>query len=250
VGGTELLQEPSAPSEQEVEAETPTDVKEEPTTDDMPVLCCTSRISHPPARYRVRVGESAKLTHTPEDETALTITMESLPESFKDTMNWPDVHLWMTTMIEEINSITKHKVWKCVKRPTDKNVVKCRWVYTYKRGPDSEITRYKARLVAKGFSQRPGINYREISSPVATSNAYCVLFSIVASEDLKLLQLDIKTVFLHGVLDKEIYMEQPEGFDKDGECIWQLIKALYRLKQAAHTFYLHLKEVLKAMGFT
>jgi hypothetical protein len=250
VGGTELPQEPSAPSEQETEAETPTDVKEEPATDDAPVLRHTSRISRPPARYGARVGESAKLAHTPEDETALTVTMESPPESFKEAMNRPDAHLWMAAMIDEIDSITKHKVWKRAKRPTDKNVVKCRWVYAYKRGPDGEIVRYKARLVAKGFSQRPGVDYGEISSPVAASDAYRVLFSIVASEDLELLQLDIKTAFLHGVLDEEIYMEQPEGFDEDGECVWRLVKALYGLKQAARAFYLRLKEVLEGMGFT
>jgi hypothetical protein len=101
VGGTELPQEPSAPSEQGTEAETLTDVKEEPANDNTPVLRCTSRISHPPARYRAKVGESAKLAHTPEDETALTVTMESPPESFKDAMSRPDAHLWMAAMIEE-----------------------------------------------------------------------------------------------------------------------------------------------------
>jgi hypothetical protein len=246
----ELPQEPSAPSEREIEVETPTDVKEEPATDDAPLLRRTSRISHPLARYGARVSESAKLAHTPKDETALTVTMESPPESFKDAINRPDAHLWMAAMIEEIDSITKHKVWKHAQRPTDKNVVKCRWVYAYKRGPDGEITRYKARLVAKGFSQRPGVDYGEISSPVATSDAYRVLFSIVTSEDLELLQLDIKTTFLHSILDEEIYMQQLEGFDEDGECVWRLVKALYGLKQAARMFYLQLKEVLEAMGFT
>jgi hypothetical protein len=123
-------------------------------------------------------------------------------------------------------------------------------VYAYKRGPDGEIVRYKARLVAKGFSQRPGVDYGEISSPVAASDAYRVLFSIFANEDLELLQLDIKAAFLHGMLDGEIYMEQPEEFGEDGECVWRLIKGLYGLKQAARAFYLQLNEVLEAMGFT
>jgi hypothetical protein len=176
--------------------------------------------------------------------------MEVPPQSFKEAMSRPNTDCWMATMVEEIESITKHEVWWRTKRPDGKNVVKCRWVFVYKCGADSEILRYKARLVTKGFSQQPGINYGVVSSPVAASDAYRILLSFIASKDLELLQLNIKTAFLHGVLDKEIYMEQPEGFSNKGDYVWQLVKALYGLKQAAHAFYMHLKEVLEATGFS
>lgn len=98
---------------------------------------------------------------------------------------------------------------------------------------------------------RRGWRDREIQgSSVAASDSYRVLLSIVACEDLELLQLDIKTAFLHGTLDEEIYMEQPEGFAEDGDFVWQLVKALYGLKQAARAFYLRLREVLEGLGFT
>ncbi|QRW24746.1 Retrotransposon-derived protein PEG10 [Rhizoctonia solani] len=134
------------------------------------------------------------------------------PKTFKEAMERPDFHLWLAAMIDKINSIAKHGVWKQANCPTDKNVVECQWVLTYKRGPNGKIVQYKAQLVAKGYSQRLGIDFNKVSSPVAASNSYQVLLSKVANQNLKLLQLNIKTAFLHGNLDKEIYMEQPEGF--------------------------------------
>ncbi|KAF8713823.1 GAG-pre-integrase domain, partial [Rhizoctonia solani] len=160
----------------------------------------------PPERYGARTDEHAKYAYT-------SVTDEP-PKSFKEAMERPDFHLWLAAMIEEIDLITKHGVWKQAACPTDKNVVECRWVLTYKRGPDGKIV--------------------------------CE----VASRNLKLLQLNIKTAFLHGDLDEEIYMEQPEGFcDNDGS-VWRLVKALYGLKQAARAFYLRLREVLVSIGFT
>ncbi|CEL53143.1 hypothetical protein RSOLAG1IB_11275 [Rhizoctonia solani AG-1 IB] len=135
----------------------------------------SGRQTRPPERYGAPVGardEAASLAHGLRTKYALTAALEEAPKSFKEAMLQPDAHLWLKAMIKELDSIGQHGVWKQVDCPTDQNVVACLWVFSYKQGPDGEIVRYKARLVAKGYLQRPGVNFGEISSPVATSDAY------------------------------------------------------------------------------
>ncbi len=104
-----------------------------------------------------------------------------------------------------------------------------------KPGVKGSAPRYKARLVAKGYSQRPGIDYEETFAPVAKQTTLRVVLSFVAAQDLKMRQLDIKTAFLYGDLNEEIYLEQPEGYVKSGDedLVCRLHKCLYGLKQAS-----------------
>ena len=104
--------------------------------------------------------------------------------------------------------------------------------------PDGK-RRFKARLVVKGYSQRKGIDYAEIFSPVVKLTSIRILLSIVASENLHLEQMDVKTAFLHGDLDKEINMQQPEGFVVPGKehMVCKLTRSLYGLKQAPRQWY-------------
>ena len=113
----------------------------------------------------------------------------------------------------------------------------CRWLYKWKPGiPGVEEPRYKSRLVAKGYSQKEGIDYQEIFSPVVKHVSIRVMLSIVVDQDLELEQLDVKTAFLHGTIDEEIYMSQPEGYIEKGQegKVCKLVKSLYGLKQAPH----------------
>ena len=99
-------------------------------------------------------------------------------------------------------------------------------------------TRYRAQLVAKGFTQRYGIDYHEVFSPVASYSTLRSLLSKTAQNRLTMLQLDVKTAFLNGILEDDIYMQQPEGFDIEGksEYVMKLNKAVYGLKQASRTW--------------
>ena len=98
----------------------------------------------------------------------------------------------------------------------------------------AESARYKAHSDAKGFSQREGIDFNEVYSPIVMHSSIHVLLTMVALFDLELEQLDVKTAFLHGELEEQIYMQQPEGFIVQGkeDHVCLLKKSLYGLKQS------------------
>ena len=104
-----------------------------------------------------------------------------------------------------------------------------------KEGPKGkDSVRFKARLIAKGYAQKEGIDYNEVFSPVVKHSSIRILLALVAQFDLELAQLDVKTTFLHGDLEEEIYMSQPHGFEVAGKenQVCKLKKSLYGLKQS------------------
>ena len=126
-----------------------------------------------------------------------------------------------------------------MKLPKGKRGLKNKWVYKLKTQEYSSQPKYKARLVVKGFSQKKGVDFEEIFSPVVKMSSIRVVLGIAASLNLEIEQLDVKTAFLHGDLEEEIYMEQPEGFkesDKEN-LVCRLKKSLYGLKQAPRQWY-------------
>src|SRR6202012_5185415 len=130
---------------------------------------------------------------------------------------------------EELESLRKCKVYELVDPPKGRRVIKNRWVFDLKSDG-----RKKARLVAKGFSQVEGIDYDEIFSPVVQFETVQMMLALTALKDWHISGLDVKTAFLYGDLDEELYMEQPEGFKIPGQQnkVMRLKKAIYRLKQA------------------
>ena len=119
---------------------------------------------------------------------------------------------------------------------------------------DSEgnATRFKARLVAKGFSQREGIDYEETYAPVVRYESIRTALAVAAARDLEIIQLDVKTAFLHGDLSEEIYMDQPKGFvlpDRASD-VCRLKKTLYGLKQASRSWNEKFNSFLLTFGFT
>ncbi|RDX95939.1 hypothetical protein CR513_21462, partial [Mucuna pruriens] len=116
-----------------------------------------------------------------------------------------------------MKALEKNSNWDIVDRPKDKRVVGCRWIYTIKCKPDGTLERYKARLVAKGYTQTYGIDYEETFSLVAKMNMVRVVISLVAHFGWNLQQFDVKNSFLHGDLEKEVYMEIPLGLYSQSE---------------------------------
>ena len=106
-------------------------------------------------------------------------------------------------MKEKMDSLLKNETWDLVPLPEGKRALPNKWVYRLKE-EDGAKKRYKARLVVKGFSQKKGIYFDEIFSPVVKMTSIRNVLSLVAIDDLHLEQLDVKTTFLHGDLEEEI----------------------------------------------
>ena len=129
----------------------------------------------------------------------------------------------------------KNQVWDLVNLPSNLKAIGNKWVLKIKRKTDGSIENYKARLVAKGYTQQQGIDYEETFSSVVKFASIRLILAIVAHMDLKLHQMDIKTVFLNGELNGEIYMEQPTGFIIQGQehKVCKLNHSIYGLKQSS-----------------
>jgi hypothetical protein len=120
--------------------------------------------------------------------------------------------VWQDAMTEEYQSIMKNDVWDIVPRPEGKSVVTSKWIYKIKYAADGSVEKYKARFVARGFSQVEGIDYEETFAPVARYTSIRTIITLATSMGWKLHQMDVKTTFLNGEIEEEVYIEQPEGF--------------------------------------
>ncbi|GJX55292.1 putative RNA-directed DNA polymerase [Tanacetum coccineum] len=134
------------------------------------------------------------------------------PANYRAAILDPEKEKWLGAMDEEMKSMKVNKVWSVIDRPPNAKVVRSKWLYKKKTDMDGKVHTYKARLVAKGCTQTYGIDYEETFSPVADIKAIRILIAIVAHYDYEIWQMDVKTVFLNGRLDEDIYMEQPEGY--------------------------------------
>ena len=115
--------------------------------------------------------------------------------------------------------------------------ITCKWVFRFKFDLTGKIIRHKARLVVRGFSQRQGIDYTETFAPVAKYTTIRALLALAAAADWEIHQMDVKTAFLYGDLDEQVFMEVPEGIDADGNTVCEVRKSLYGLKQAPRIWY-------------
>jgi hypothetical protein len=174
---------------------------------------------------------------------------ETEPKKIEEALEDPD---WVIAMQEELNQFERQKVWKLVPRPENKSVIKTRWVFRNKLDEDGIVIRNKARLVAKGYSQQEGIDYDETYAPVARLEAIRMFLAFAAHSDYKVYQMDVKSAFLNGELEEEVYVEQPPGFEDAAllDFVYYLFKALYGLKQAPRTWYDTLSLFLLENGFT
>ncbi|KAJ4723126.1 Retrovirus-related Pol polyprotein from transposon TNT 1-94 [Melia azedarach] len=180
-------------------------------------------------------------------------TNSNEPSTYKEAVTCTESTQWLAAMGDEIESLHKNQTWELTNRPRDRKIVTCKWVYKKKEGETSvEGIKYKARVVARGFTQREGVDYNEIFSPVVRHTSIRVLLAIVAHQDLELEQLDVKTAFLHGELEEEIYMTQPDGFQVPGkeDYVCKLKKSLYGLKQSPRQWYKRFDSDMIEIGYT
>ena len=115
-------------------------------------------------------------------------------------------------MDEELDQVKKNDTWELVPRPKDKNVIDTKWVYRNKLNEDEKVTRNKARSVCKAYAQVEGIDFEETFSPVARMEAIRFILDYECSKNIKVYHMDVKSTFLNGELEEEVYIEQLEGF--------------------------------------
>ena len=131
-----------------------------------------------------------------------------------EALSHPD---WKQAMVEEMTALHSRGTWNLFTLPVGKTPVGCHWVYTMKIDLDGRVDMLKAQFVAKGYTQVYGSDYYDTFSPIAKIAYVRLLLSMAAMQSWPLYQLDIKNVFLHGNLAKEVYMEQPFGFVAQGK---------------------------------
>jgi hypothetical protein len=149
----------------------------------------------------------------------LSHTISNDPQQFSDIVGIPK---WDAAMIEEYSSLMKNHTWDLVSLPKGQKLVRCKWIYRTKYATYGSVDKHKERLVAKGFSQVEGIYYSETFALVAKMNSIRLVLSLVASQGWLVYQMDVKSTFLHGDLDEEIYMEKPPGFVRDSSLVCRL----------------------------
>jgi len=180
------------------------------------------------------------------------------PKSLAEALKRPDASEWVKAALAEIEAHLRNGTWELAQLPPGKRAIRSRWVFKVKRTPEGAVDKYKGRLVAQGFSQLPGVHYGEIFASTARFAAVRAVIAIAAEEDLELDAVDISTAFLNGVIDREIYMKIPEGFEVEGEphegedpkrWVVHLLKGLYGIKQGPRLWALKLHSVLSSIGF-
>ncbi|GJX42105.1 retrovirus-related pol polyprotein from transposon TNT 1-94 [Tanacetum coccineum] len=153
---------------------------------------------------------------------------------------------WIVAMQEELNQFVANDVWELVPQPRNMTIIGTKWVFRNKLDENGIVSRNKARLVAQGYNQQEGIDYDETYAPVARLESIRILLAYACALDFKLFQMDVKSAFLNGFINEEVYVAQPPGFIdfKKPDHVYKLKKALYGLKHRYIAWYVRLKAFL------
>lgn len=226
-----------------------------------PRVVRTGQRGRPRKLYCVRPGEEANVAEIPVNEA---VSSEDSAE-------------WLEAMAEEAVALIRNNTWKLVGRPKGQRVIGSRFVLRNKHNADGTISKRKARVVARGFTQRPGIEFHDTFAPVARLSTIRTAVAIAVQDNLKIRQLDVKTAYLNGEVEEQIFMEAPAHFkdvlahivqdekidegvrtkademlekltDHDVVCL--LDKALYGLKQAGRAWYHRIDEEIMNLKAT
>jgi hypothetical protein len=151
----------------------------------------------------------------------------------------------------EIKAIERNNTWELTDLPAGAKTIGVKWIYKTKLKEDGEVDKFKARLVAKGYVQQQGIDYTEVFAPVARMDTVRMIVALAAHKGWILYQLDVKSAFLHGELNEEVYVEQPKGYEnkQNPQQVYKLKKALYGLKQAPRAWFSRIEAHFINEGF-
>jgi hypothetical protein len=199
-----------------------------------------------PCRYRTL--ESVDHDLEAADANELLFASSGEPITFQEA----EPHAaWRAAMMDEMASIEENKTWSLTTLPAGKRAIGLKWVYKLKKNSADEVIKHKARLVAKGYVQRAGVDFDEVFALVTRLDSVRLLLAIAAHSGWEVHHLDVKSAFLNGELEEEVYVTQPPGFERAGEeeKVLRLSKALYGLRQAPRAWNAKLDDTLLTLGF-
>ncbi|GJW68229.1 putative ribonuclease H-like domain-containing protein [Tanacetum coccineum] len=158
---------------------------------------------------------------------------------------------WVEAMQEELLQFKLQKVWTLVDLPNGKRAIGTKWVFRNKKDERGIVVRNKARLVAQGYTQEEGIDYDEVFAPVARIEAIRLFLAYASFMGFIVYQMDVKSAFLYGTIEEEVYVCQPPGFEDPHfpDKVYKVEKALYGLHQAPRAWYETLSTYLIENGF-
>lgn len=185
-----------------------------------------------------------------EEDYAYFVALNDNP-TFAQAMSSEDQEKWLHAMDQELNAIYGAGTFELVELPPGRKAIASKWVFRVKRDHLGAVTKYKARLVACGYTQVPGVDFFETFAPVARAESFRTLLALAAHFDWEIAQLDVKSAFLNGKLEEDIYMKPPKGFAGKGRehLVWKLLKTLYGLKQAGRIWYLTFRDGMLKLGY-
>nr|GFA22098.1 putative ribonuclease H-like domain-containing protein [Tanacetum cinerariifolium] len=158
---------------------------------------------------------------------------------------------WIEAMQEELLQFKMQKVWILVDLPQGKREIGTKWVNKNKKDERGIVVRNKGRLVTQGHTQEEGIDYEEVFAPVAMIEAIRLFLAYASFMGFMVYQMDIKSAFLYGTIEEEVYVYQPPGFEDPDhpDKVYKVVKALYGLYQAPRAWYETLANYLLQNGF-
>ncbi|GJU04450.1 retrovirus-related pol polyprotein from transposon TNT 1-94 [Tanacetum coccineum] len=204
----------------------------------------------------IKVTEKKNLENDIEDETLEINEIVNIKESrnhpLENVIEPKNVNealtdeSWLIAMQEELNQFIANDVWELVPQPKNMKIIGTKWVFRNKLDENVFVSLNKARLVAQGYNQQEGIDYDETYAPVARLESIRILLAYACALDFKLFQMDVKSAFLNGFINEEVYVVQPPGLNdfEKSDHVYKLKKALYGLKQAPKAWYDRLKAFL------
>ena len=192
----------------------------------------------PPPEAEARLAVAAAAEESGDDD----------PKTLAQALSSPQAADWTVAIQEELESLRVNDTFEKVDEvPRGHKPLSTRFVFKTKRDSEGFVVRYKARLVVRGFLQKEGTDYSEVFAPVVHRSTVRLVLSLAAANNLLLEQVDVKTAFLNGAVEEELYVKMPDGIGLDGK-IYRLRKALYGLKQASRCWNTTLDSALLTLG--
>ncbi|UYV64482.1 hypothetical protein LAZ67_3000918, partial [Cordylochernes scorpioides] len=180
----------------------------------------------------VKMGDKDP-TYEPDEEAFKVSHGDLLPSPYEEAISNPDSTLWRQAINKEIHSLKDHHVWNLIELTQGAKPIKSKWVFSKKFDLLTNKEIFKARLVALGCSQKYGTDYNETFSPVMKTDSFRTLLAYVTMMDYEFHHFDVETAFLYGKLTETIYINQPEGYQRQGkDIVCKLNQALYGIKQS------------------